>query len=446
VRRISPTARRRAERGTVAPEALIALLSRRLIAVCAPLVAAACAPGPASPIEVRERLDAAPLPQVDVRMLIQPEHQRDAARYLRAAVATLRTCGEWLGPLPRTAVTLVDPPWRPAAASLAADAVVLERTPWWSVTTTMAPELAAARAVSHRFLREAIDTQRLPSWFVDGLAEYAARRAATPLFEVDNLSPGYAFLEERYFQRFVPRFIRVRLKTESDGGPVPAYRARPAADPMAPAPPAEDRQSLSGKTLLALGTLERWLGRPVFDAVIAEFVRASRSTQPALADFEQVASRVSGQDLSWFFDRTFRSSDVFDYGVERLISEPEPDGSFVTTVVARRHGHAQFTGSSTEPSGGFESGRGVQLVVTFADGQRRIDYWDGRSQQKTLRYRGVSRAVSAAVDPARTLLLDLRQTNNSKTLAPRAGTAATRWAARYMIWLEDLLLSYASLV
>jgi hypothetical protein len=53
--------------------------------------------------------------------------------------------------------------------------------------------------------------------------------------------------------------------------------------------------------------------------------------------------------------------------------------------------------------------------------------------------------VSAVVDPDRTVLLDLRQTNNSKSLAPKTGTAASIWSARYMIWLEDLLLNYASL-
>jgi hypothetical protein len=417
------------------------------MAVCAPLLAAACAAGSSPPIEVRERLDAAPLPPVDVRLLIQPEHGRDAARYMRAALATLQTSGEWLGPLPRRAITLVDPPWQGAAASAAADdAVVLERAPWWSVTTAMAPELATARALSHRFVIEAIDTRRLPLWFVDGFAEYAARRAVTPLFQGDNLSPGYAFLEERYFQRFVPRFVRIRLRVESDGGLVPAYRARPGADPRPPGPSPDERRSLAGKTLLAFGTLERWLGRPVFEAVFAEFVKASRGTMPALADFEQVASRVSGQDLAWFFDAIFRSSDVFDYGVERLVSEPQADGSFTTTVVARRYGGAQFTGSSAQPSGGFENGRGVQVVVTFADGERRIEYWDGRGLEKTWRYRGASRVVFAAVDPQRTLLLDLRTTNNSKAVAPSAATAATRWAARYMIWLEDLLLSYASLV
>ena len=52
------------------------------------------------------------------------------------------------------------------------------------------------------------------------------------------------------------------------------------------------------------------------------------------------------------------------------------------------------------------------------------DAWDGRGREKTFRYRSPSRAVSAVLDPDRTLLLDLRQTNNGLTLAPRSGAAA----------------------
>jgi hypothetical protein len=202
---------------------------------------------------------------------------------------------------------------------------------------------------------------------------------------------------------------------------------------------------LAGKTVLALGTLERWLGRPVFDEIVAEFVRASKGRTPQLADFERVASNASGQHLDWFFDQAFRSSGKFDYGVEALVSEPDADGGFVTTVTARKYGEAQFTGASGNRIGGFDNGRGITLHVVFADGQDRTDWWDGRDERRTFRYRSPARAVSATIDPDRVLLLDLDRTNNSRTLTPRTADAGTRWASIYLLWLEHLLLSYASL-
>jgi hypothetical protein len=53
--------------------------------------------------------------------------------------------------------------------------------------------------------------------------------------------------------------------------------------------------------------------------------------------------------------------------------------------------------------------------------------------------------VSAQVDPNRVLLLDLNYTNNSKTLTPRGAEAATKWSLKWMVWLQDLLLSWATL-
>jgi hypothetical protein len=280
---------------------------------------------------------------------------------------------------------------------------------------------------------------------VDGLVEYTARRVVTTLFEGDNLPPGYAMLEQRYFGGFVPRFLRIRLLAESDGDPIPAYRASPRADVSAPDSP-EEEHSLAAKTVLTLNTLERWVSRPVFDGVLTEFARSSRGERPTINDFAHVASSVSEQDLSWLFVQTFGGSAVFDYAVAELTSVPRPEGGFDTTVVASRVGDGVFTGSTATRVGPFESGRGVTLLVTFEDDERAVERWDGRDTWKTFAYRSHARAVSAIVDPDRTLLLDVNQTNNSKTLAPQTGTAATRSAARWLTWLENALLTYSFFV
>jgi hypothetical protein len=54
-------------------------------------------------------------------------------------------------------------------------------------------------------------------------------------------------------------------------------------------------------------------------------------------------------------------------------------------------------------------------------------------------------ARSAAVDPGRTLLLDTNFTNNSRALEPRADVAASKWTLKWMVWLQDALLSWGML-
>lgn len=409
----------------------------------ASLLAAGCAASP-RPIEVRQTVPQGANHAIEVRLIVQPEHAAYAGRYMESAAAAVATIAEWLGTFEQQTLTLADPDWH-GRSPAAADAIVMPRVRWWTTRTSMAPELAAARAVSRRFWAGATHGGELPDWFVDALGELTARRTVVPLFAVDNIQPGYAFLEQRFFDGFAARFVRIRLMVDTDGPPLVAYRTHP--DVVVDPHPATmiDRDALAGKTMLALGTLDRWLGRPVMDEILAAFVRAARTGESSQADFERIASDVSGQDLSWFFNETFRSSARFDYGIEELTSEHEGD-AFVTVVTARRYGDAVFPGTSAPRVGAYESGRGVTVAVRFADGRLRTDFWDGRDRRKAFRYRSTTPAVSAAVDPDRTLLLDMQRINNTRTRASDRTPAARWWAARYELWLQHLLLTYASLV
>jgi hypothetical protein len=74
------------------------------------------------------------------------------------------------------------------------------------------------------------------------------------------------------------------------------------------------------------------------------------------------------------------------------------------------------------------------------------DHWDGRDRETVFSYRSPAAAISAEIDPDRVILLDVNRTNNSRTLTPHGAAVATRWAGRWMIWMQSLMLTYASLV
>jgi hypothetical protein len=398
-----------------------------------------------APIAVERRLEREGLPPVTVRVLLQREHARMSARYLDAATESLRVLAGWslVNPAWTDAggLTLVDPPWHGAVTL--EGAVVLDRTPWWTLPTAMTAELAVARPLARRALAAAFDTGALPPWFVRGLAEYVARQIVTDLFARDNNSPGFAFDEARHFGGFVPRFIRIRLLPESDADPMPSYRRHQAADPTVDSP---DEDSLAAKTTLVFFALDRWVSRPVLDAIVLEFVRAFHGQRPTISEFTKVAAAVSGEDLSWLFVQTLGGSAVFDYGVADITSERSASGTFDTTVTVARYGEGLFTGATAPRVGRFESGRGVTVVVSFADGEAIRESWDGRDERRTFEYRSAARAVSAVVDPDRVIALDLKRTNNGRTLDPRTPVAARRWAARWTAWLQHVLLTYAALV
>jgi hypothetical protein len=44
------------------------------------------------------------------------------------------------------------------------------------------------------------------------------------------------------------------------------------------------------------------------------------------------------------------------------------------------------------------------------------------------------------------LLLDVAYTNNSRSLKPRGGEASLKWSLKWMVWLQDLMLTYGFFV
>jgi hypothetical protein len=216
---------------------------------------------------------------------------------------------------------------------------------------------------------------------------------------------------------------------------LPSYRGDPTIDIQAtPAYQWWPRTSTPlayAKTALWLHTLERALGWTTMQRILAAYYEKWKFKHPRPGDFFQLASEVSGRDLTPFFDQVYRGSVVFDYGVESVSSTPAGVDTFVSDVVVRRYGDGIFP---------------VTVLVTFADGSIRREAWDGAGRWTRFSISNRTRAVSAQVDPDQILLLDTNFTNNSFTTQPKAAEASTKWASKWMVWLQDQLLTWAFFV
>ncbi len=419
----------------------------------APLLAAmltmgACGAADRQTTDLVTKVELPSRPPVDVRVRLQPTNARQAARFQSAARATLALYADRFGVMPLKSLTVVDAGWPPESAQLSADAVTVgASTRWLALGLAMEPEMAVTRAVGGLFWRKALSCNADAGWFVDGLNQYTATPVIASQFAVQQTPPAFSYAEERYFAGFVPFVIRAPLRNATAGNGLADYRLNPGVDLRRPVNEARDRRSAAAKTALAMGTLERWIGAPTWDAVLQEFASRGWTTCPSARDLGRVAQEVTGLDLSWFFSEVFDSVDRFDYGIDALTSEASLDRAAVyrTTVSVRRYGDAAFTGTSTPRMGSFESGRGMTIRVAFEDGSDRVDYWDGRDRSKLFVYESASAVRWASLDPDEVLLLDTNRTNNTRMRIPENRRAATKWAARWTIWLEDLLLTFASL-
>jgi aminopeptidase N len=361
------------------------------------------------------------LPHVQMRLLVLPEHAHLSDRYFRSVSETLRLFGEWFGPYPYGLLTIVDPAFQGGNGGMEYPMLITGRSNWIAPPGVTVPEATTAHEAGHQWWHTVIGSNEFEhAWMDEGMTTWATGRVLD-----ESFSPN--FVERRFFGSFIPWVFRdLPLRRDTDLNRLPGYRDNAEADvPATPSYrywPSTATFITYNKTSLWLHMLEKRVGWPAMQRIMATYYERWRFRHPQPDDFFLVVSEVAGEDYSWFFDQVYRSSNTFDYGVQEFTSTPSR-----TTVVVRRYGEATYP---------------VEIVTTFRDGESVTETWDGRDRRVVYLYERPSQALSVQVDPRRRVLLDVNYTNNSRTLEPRATEAGRKWGLKWMVWLQDLMLTY----
>jgi hypothetical protein len=400
-------------------------------------------------VERRATFEHSTLPPVQLRLLLQKEHTRQADRHFEAARAALKYYGEWFGAYPYGHLTIVDPVWQSNTDGMEYPTLITAGTSWLMPDRAEDPEDVTVHEAGHQFWYGIVATNEFEdAWMDEGINTFATARVMQEQF-----APIY--MVRWYFGGFLPWVFRDFPRSrEVEGDRLNTYRLGAKGDtPSTPSWrywPGTAGSITYDKTALWMHTLERMLGWETVRRILSTYFTRFAFKHPKPQDFFDIANEVSGQDLTWFFDQVYRSSNVFDYGVDSLQSvsesfegfgdKPSSGGtprvelrqvSYHTRVVVRRYGEGIFP---------------VDVRVVFEDKEEARWHWDGKDRWTMFQVDKPVRAAYAEVDPDHVLLLDVRQTNNSTTLAPQADRAARKWSLAWLIWLQDQLLTFGFFV
>jgi hypothetical protein len=432
----------------------------------------------------QRRFEEDGLPPVEVTLLYQPEHAAQVDRHFAAAFAALKYYGTWYGPYPYGHLTFVDPAWGSRTGGMEYPTLFTCGTRIFNPFGGGSPEGVTIHEAGHQFWYGLVgDNEFEDAWIDEGLNTFSTARTYREAYgerelEVRYLEPpGVRW--DGFFARLVPsitfsravfgnRLQRYRPDARSDIPATPTWRYFPGTA----------SNITYAKTALWLHTLERHLGWDVLQEILSTFFHRYRFRHPEPEDFFAIANRVAeertGERLDWFFDQVYRDNAVFDYGVTEVRSRPvrlegwvEEEGEGEGERKAGIDGgpgigaelvYRSGKGRDAKENGGpvFRSEVLVQrlqdgvfpvdVLLVFEDGTEIRRHWNGRGTWKLFTHEGPSKLSYAVVDPERVLLLDVDITNNSRRLEPASALGATKWASKWMIWLQDLLQTFTFFV
>ena len=374
----------------------------RALAIALIVGAAACARA-AAPVDERVTLAFDGVPPVQLRLILPSEFADRASRYVSAAELALQRFGDWYGPYPDAQLTLVDAGHRDVPA-YSGDIVV--HTHALEAGSSGALEAAVIDGIARRIWspRTSGEQQRA---VLDGIGIFSAAKALRELY------PDGFVAERRYFGGLLPFLLRG--VTRARGGAVFGVHAQ---------------RSPQDRAAAVIATLERYIGWGALQAGLSTFAERRRRSGEG-ADLFAILTETTGRNLQQF-QAALTSAAVIDYSLSALTSNPMPDRpGYLTTITLERNGAATFTPT-------------VDLAVDFEDGSTIRERWDGREPSAQYEFESRSPAVSATLDPDQVLVIDGNPANNHAS-RQRARGAAAAWAARWSIWLEDLLLTYSAL-
>jgi hypothetical protein len=391
--------------------------------------------------EAGRRFEYPGLKPVDMRLLYQPEYEGQVDRYFRAAAAALQHYGTWYGEYPYGHITLVNLAWGTGAGGVEYPTLFTCGTRYFSSEASHIPERVIVHEAGHQFWYGIVGNNEFEhAWLDEGLNSFSADRTV-----------GIAFGERVYVRRFFRDFFPLMIKEitfprMTSSHRLSGYRAAARTDVQANPSfsyfPATANEVTYNKTALWLATLERILGWEKLQKTLSTFFQRWKFKHPGPEDFFAVADEVSGHDLAYFFDEVYRKAVVFDYSVDWVSSQEVKAEGFT-----ENGGKLVYqNGESAEPKL-YESqvvvrrlGDGilpVEVLLRFENGEEVRDVWNAKSLWKLYRLVKPTRLDYAAVDPEHKILLDINYTNNSRRLRSRAGLPASKWASKWMIWLQD---------
>ena len=384
------------------------------------------------------------LPNVEMRLLYQPGHEKFVEDYFIATENTLKYYGLWYVPYPYSNITIVEPNFKSKACGMEYPTLFTTCADWLEPDKAIDRHSLTIHECGHQFWYGLVANNEFEfPWLDEGINSYADVRCLDAA-EYERFHMAF-YLKRNGFQipylfsdipitSLTRRIERYRKYTGKDVINKPGWDFLDAGS---------YKINAYDKPALMFMTLEAYLGEETFSQIMKTYAERFLFKHPTPQDFINTVNEFSPEPMDWFFDQVLESSGILDYAVTKVESAPAHHKIGFYDNDSKR----SFINEKSENKEEFESRITIQRLgeiqipvdirITFENGETMNDIWDGKDLWKRYHFVRDSQVIRVDVDPDKKLALDYNYTNNS-LYRTRSNTAALRWTVKWMYWIQHL--------
>jgi len=386
-------------------------------------------------LEYQEDYEFVPGKKTNITLLLQPNHIRLKEKYLNAIKNGIKYCSLFYGDYPYTTVTCVDPAYNSRSGGMEYPTLFTAGTYFLSHPRIPSPEAVTIHEFGHGYFYGLIGSNEFEhAWMDEGFTSFLDSEIYYRAYDKPLYSKRYFGIPVVFKDVAIPiessGISRHRLTSDMDIMQLPTWRFINRSSYGA---------NSYAKAELMLRTLKRFLGDDTFAPMIKEYSIRNWFEHPVPQDFYAIVAEFSGEDMSWFLDQFIFSSGRLDYALGAISNQPDREfvgwingelkndlpspsqkSDYLCEVLVRRLGEIKVP---------------IEVLITFENGRKIRESWDGRYRWKKFEYKSPVRIQQAVVDPDFKYVLDINRTNNSKTIRTNK-SGLLKWVSAWMLWLQ----------
>lgn len=379
---------------------------------------------------------------VQIRLLIAPEHANLGPRYIHALQFALEYMDQHVGKYPYPTITVVDPPFHGLRSGLMEYPTLVTVGTFYGMPDGIRTmeSLVVHEFVHQYFMGMVASNEKEEPWLDEGFVTYFEDRIIDAAYGkkqslIDILGVNFDNREQ------------TRLEYTMMANPREGIVGRPAwafSD--------TNRKALIySKTATTLRTVQELIGEAQMDQLLQAYFEKWKFRHPRGHDFmavlktelSKLPDTLMAQQVYGLFQKGIYEAIVLDYAVTKISNEVlfAQQGMFGEHATAFTYSNG--TGEKPMVARVEVQRKGdwafpVEVLVTFEDGSTQLMHWSGQEGSHVFEFPGNKKVVSATIDPNHKIGLDLDLNNNSLTLQPQT-TPLWKYVSKSIFWVQQCM-------